>query len=780
MGYAPGPARPERLARWGLTPYRSFMRRPLLTAKFLLPAVRPGVIPRPRLHRLLTAAADARLVTVVAPAGWGKTTLLAAWAREIGSSRPVAWLSLDEADDEPVRFWTYALSAVERVAPQLTGDALATLRASGLDQVQLALESFLNACATSPTGGALVLDDYHVLADPAVHSSMEFLLGYLPDGSLQVVLAGRADPPLPLARLRARGELAEIRFQDLRCSPAEGSALMVAVGGDSAAAEAEAAVRRTEGWAAALQLTAMALKGGRPGSEPTRAGGRDRHVLDYVAAEVLPGLAATDRDLLVRCSVLDRLTGSLCDAVLETQGSAAALDRLARADMFVVQLADPEAGDVEEDPEPWYRCHQLLRQALRRELDRTEPGVASELLTRTAQWFLAAGRVEEAVAHLFAAGDDSVALALLARHTRWFLEHGAMAALLKLGASAARQATDPHLHLSLAFAAGLSGHPDEVARWLRAAEPYITSDAPPLPGWHSLRAGAETTWASYDLERDIDAALRHARRAVELESDPDLWGYVVARLSLGVVLLAADEVDDAVTVLRETWRLPVRRELPLLLTLQHAGHLALALVTSGQSDAARSVAAEVAVRAQEVERAWGRGAAAAVAALRLAEAELECARDPAAALPHLRHAAELAERWGQPSMSVTALLAVAQAEWAVGDRAAARRSLTIAGDLVATETAVPATRRSYQRVEQRIGRSAVSEARAQGGLAEALTHRELSVLRALRGPLSAREIAAELYLSVNTVKGYTKSLYRKLDVANRGDAVRRGYELGLI
>jgi LuxR family transcriptional regulator, maltose regulon positive regulatory protein len=186
------------------------------------------------------------------------------------------------------------------------------------------------------------------------------------------------------------------------------------------------------------------------------------------------------------------------------------------------------------------------------------------------------------------------------------------------------------------------------------------------------------------------------------------------------------------------------------------------------------------VRAQEVERAWGRGAAAAVAALRLAEAELECARDPAAALPHLRHAAELAERWGQPSMSVTALLAVAQAEWAVGDRAAARRSLTIAGDLVATETAVPATRRSYQRVEQRIGRSAVSEARAQRGLAEALTDRELSVLRALRGPLSAREIAAELYLSVNTVKGYTKSLYRKLDVANRGDAVRRGYELGLI
>jgi LuxR family maltose regulon positive regulatory protein len=722
------------------------------------------------------------MVTVVAPAGWGKTTLLAGWAREIGSSRPVAWLSLDEADDEPVRFWTYALSAVERVAPQLTSDALATLRASGLDPVQLALESFLNACATSPAGGVLVLDDYHVVTDPAVHASMEFLLGYLPDGSLQVVLAGRADPPLPLARLRARGDLAEIRLKDLRCSPAEGSALMAAVGGDRAAAEAPAAVRRTEGWAAALQLTAMAMREGRPGSELTGPGGRDRHVLDYVAAEVLPGLTTTERDLLVRCSVLDRLTGALCDAVLETHGSPAVLERLARTDMFVVELAHPgdETVQSRQDHEPWYRCHQLLRQALRRELYQTGPGVSAGLLTRASQWFLDAGRVEEAVAHLLAAGDDSAAVSLLARHTRWFLDHGAMAALLKLGAGPAAQAADPHLYLSLAFAGGLSGQPDEVVRWLRLAEPLITADTPPLPGWRSLRAGAEATWAAYALERDIEAALRHAHEAVELESDPDLWGYVVARQSLAAALLVADDVDAAVAVLRETWRLPVRHELPLLLTLQHAGHLALALVTAGHQDEARAVAAEVAERAREAELAWGPGAAAALAALRLAESELESARDPAAALPNLRHAAALAERWGQPHMAVFALLAVAEAEWATGDRAAARQSLGIAGDIVATETAVPATRRRYEELQHRIGRSAATEARAQGGLVEALTDRELSILRALRGPLSAREIASELFLSINTVKGYTKSLYRKLDVATRTDAVRRGYELGLI
>jgi LuxR family transcriptional regulator, maltose regulon positive regulatory protein len=202
-----------------------------------------------------------RLITVVARAGWGKTTLLAAWTHELDQSRAVAWLAVDEADNEPVRFWTYVLSAIERVAPQLAEEALAVLRAPGLDPVLPALESLLNACVTTPAECLLVLVDYHLLSDPSIHTSMEFLLSYLPPESLQVIIASRADPPLPLARMRARGELAEIRLGDLRCTPTEGTALIAAVAGDANSRKAEELIQRTEGWPAALQLAALSVRG---------------------------------------------------------------------------------------------------------------------------------------------------------------------------------------------------------------------------------------------------------------------------------------------------------------------------------------------------------------------------------------------------------------------------------------------------------------------------------------------------------------------------------------
>ena len=742
--------------------------RPLLAAKLSVPPVRAGTAPRSRLHARLREGAQSRLTTVIAPAGWGKTTLLAAWARDPGESRPVGWLSLDEADDEPVRFWTYLLSALAVVAPELARQALAALAGQGLDPVDVALPVLLNALAGTDQQYALVLDDYHVLTSTRIHEKLEYLLAYLPP-ALQLVISARADPPLPLARLRARGELTELRLADLRCTPDEAARLLDSSGALGPEVAAELA-ERTEGWPAGLHLAALAL---REGSDlPAVAGGEQRPIQDYFTGEVLPALDGPARDLLVRCSVLERLSGPLCDAVLGTSGSAAVLDGLERADLFVAAI-DPYRR--------WYRCHQLFREALRRELDTACPDAAAVLLGRAADWYLAGGRVEEAVRHRIAAGDEAGAFALL--DGRWFLDHGAMASLLHFGEQlAGRCAADPQLSVWLAHAAGLTGDDKAAARWwLDRAEPLITGDAAAPPGWRSLRAFADVIWSAYLTPDDSAASLRYARRAVALEDDPANWGWPWTRLVLAVAQRGTGQLEAAVSVLDDAWRAPGRRQLPTLLALQTAGELMLGLVALGEHHRARRIGAEVAPAAAATERAWGPGAAAAVARLRLAEARITLAEQgAAAALPGLRRAVRLAEDWGGPNITVLALTSQAAALWAVGDRAAARTALAQARDSADTDPPRPYASAELAALETRIGRRAVTEARARGRLAEDLTDRELAILRALGGPLTAREIGAELHLSINTVKGYTKSLYRKLGAATRADAVARGRGLGLI
>lgn len=360
------------------------------------------------------------------------------------------------------------------------------------------------------------------------------------------------------------------------------------------------------------------------------------------------------------------------------------------------------------------------------------------------------------------------------------MDRGATAALLRMGERLSRTVSDPRLLVSLAVAAGVSGQAHRCSQWLAAAEPLITEDTEPLEGWSSLRAGADTVWAVYVVPGDAEEALRYSRRATELERDPSRWGYVVARQSLGGALLGAGAIPEALEVLWECWRAPVRQELPVLFLLQSAGQLGLVLVEIGDLDGARRVFAEVSAVAAAAEEAWGDGAAGAVAGLRLAEARLAMVSDPRAAIPALRRAVHLAEGWGRATVIVGSLTSLAAAQWSVGDRAGARVSLDRAAEAAEVGEARPLSVRQLHELEARIGRGAAKLARVEGVLAEELTDREISILRALRGPLTAREIAAEMFLSINTVKGYTKSLYRKLGVDTRAQAVRRGHDLGLV
>jgi LuxR family maltose regulon positive regulatory protein len=751
--------------------------RALLAGKLTAPFLQPGIVTRDRLLAMLEASGTWRLCLVAAPAGWGKTTLLTEWARQAGDRHSVAWITLDETDDEPHRFWTYVVTALRTAAPEMGGSALAALRVPGIDPIDVALPALLNDLAGSNARHTLILDDYHLLTDVRIHEAVEYLLSYLPP-SLRLVIAARFDPPLPLARMRARGEMTEIRAADLRFSAAEAAGLVSAVGQVEVGSDAvDALVDRTEGWAVGLKLAALTMRGSPdPTARPTAVRGDDRHIIDFLSSEVLDRLPAERREFLVRTAVLDRLCGSLCDAVLDRTGSAATLEALERADLFVVPL------DAHRE---WYRYHRLFRDVLHRELGATEPHAVPELLRRAAEWFLAAGQVDEAVRLLTAAGDRPKAAQVLLSAEDTFLEQGAAATYLRLGDQLGEVLVreDPRLAVSMAGAAAQSGQLDRIPALLDVAEAHVGDAYPPYQGWCSLEAAAAMLRATFDpsVRADPSLMLAYAERAAGLETDPMLEGYVVTRITLGAVLSGLDRREEAIPVLTDAWERSAHVEVPLFVRLQAAGLLAVCLFETGREEAARRLVRQVAPAVQGTLEALGDAAAPAVTFLVAVEGRLAYRDgDPETAQRLLTKAAELARIAGHPSQTVYVLSALADAALAAGDRAAARTAIDEARDTADSGIAFPATARRLAVAEERIGRGAVRAARRKGQLVEELTDRELSLLRALQGPLTQREIGAELYLSVNTIKGYTKSLYRKLGAASRAEAVERGRELGLI
>ena len=771
--------------------------RPLLAGKLMPPWTRPTAVRRPRLLARLDVQVP--LTVVAAPAGWGKTTLLAQWA----AARGAAWVTLDEGDDDPARFWSYVVAALQRHEPHVGQRALAALRVPGVAVLDAAVPSLINDLAgagadagagggagagTDAGGGArasagagtgvqraLVLDDYHLIADRGIHEAVEFLLTYLPPG-VRMVIAGRADPPLPLARLRARGQLAEIRQADLAFAADEAGGLVrdvAAVALDGA--QVDGLVDRTEGWAAGLHLAALTLRGAdEPGARIREIRGDDRHVVDYLGAEVLAHLPDERRHFLVRSSVLERLSGPLCDVALERTGSADLLAALERAGLFLVAL---------DERREWYRFHRLFRDALRRELVRTRPDDVPGIHERAAAWWRAHGDVESAVRHLIAAGRQPAAAELLAVSDDAFLGEGAAATYLQLAAALdeALVARMPRLAIAMAAAAAFGGHAERVGALLDVAEAGLAHEDEPPQGWSSARAAIATLRATFGRPADLAGVEVEARAAVELEADPRRDGYVAARLALGVVLAGLGRHAEAVPLLDEAWRRAGALDVPVFTRLVCAGALALSLRATGRGAGAQEVVAVRASAADRLEAALGDAAGGAVAMLRAAQGRLAYdAGRPADARTVLERAAQLARAAAHPSQTAGVLVTLADALLATGDRAAARAALAEARDIADDATVFPATLRRIAAAEQRIGHGAVRDARRAGALVEALTERELSVLRALQGTLSQREIGRELFLSVNTVKGYTRSLYRKLGVASRSDAVARGRDLGLI
>jgi LuxR family maltose regulon positive regulatory protein len=447
----------------------------LLATKLHVPQTRRGFVARPRLADRLAQAHGVELTLVCAPAGFGKTALLADWTR--ASQRPVAWLSLDDADNDPVRFWRHVATALDTVRPGVAQQVGALLQGLQPASFQALVTTLVNELAGVAEEVVLVLDDYHLLQAPQVHRSVEFLLEHLP-AQLRLVVTSRADPPLPLARLRARGLLSELRERDLRFTPQEAAELLrTAVGPELPEAAVAALAARTEGWVAGLQLAALSLQG-RADIDAFVAGfsGSHRYVLDYLAEEVLDRQPQPLRAFLLQTSVLERLCGPLCDAVTGHSGGQELLEQVERANLFLVPL---------DEVRGWWRYHHLFADLLRARLAREQPDRLPELHQAAAAWCEQHGLADDAVRHALAAGDAVWAARLIEQHwdaMLWRSENVTFRRRLQaLPAELVR--SRPRLCLAQAYGALLSGRLEAVEPLLADAERALadSGDQPQEP-----------------------------------------------------------------------------------------------------------------------------------------------------------------------------------------------------------------------------------------------------------------------------------------------------------
>ena len=476
---------------------------------------------------------------VCAPAGYGKTVLLADWARR--GSRPVAWLSLDAGDNDPARFWRHALAALDQARPGIADRAGPLLGPPAAPSFEALLTMLINELAVADET-VLVLDDYHLIDAQAVHTSLGFLVEHRPPG-LRLILASRADPPLALARLRGSGQLAEVRTAELRFTPQEATELLQQGLTESGAALADTAVAalatRTEGWAAGLQLAALSLRG-----QPDAAGfvaaftGSHRFVLDFLAEEVLEHQPEPVRTFLLETSVLDRLSGPLCDAVTRRPGSQALLEQVERAGLFLVPL---------DEVRGWWRFHQLFATLLQTLLQAERPGQDIQLHRNASAWYEAHELAGEAIRHAMAAGETDRAARLVERHfdtvyrlrgetatiQRWF---SALPADLAQGR--------PRLLLAQAQLAAAAGRETAVEHLVDAAERASADQAaepfePAAGRGGSLLVNVRAQVALHRsyiamVRGDAEATASFASRALARSGEDERLVQYVARCNLGV------------------------------------------------------------------------------------------------------------------------------------------------------------------------------------------------------------------------------------------------------
>jgi ATP/maltotriose-dependent transcriptional regulator MalT len=722
----------------------------IAATKLEMPPRREGLVARGALVSLLAGAEHTRLTMLSAPAGSGKTTLLQQW-RLAAAEQPFAWLSLEPSDDDPVRFWTCVIEALRMVVPGVGGRAEGALRSHGTSLEQVVVPLLVNELIELPERVVLVLDDLHAVSDEAIHRSLVAFVERLPV-TVHLAVATRSDPPWPmLPRLRARDQVVELRSGRLRFSQAEAASYLAALGLDLTPDRVAEIQQRTEGWAAGLQLAGLSLRGQPAGEEPIAVlAGDSPQIGDYLAAEVLDRVAPQERRFLLETSILGAMSGALCDAVVDGEGSAARLADLDRRNLFVVAL---------DSRRRWYRYHHLFAELLRSRLEAEEPGATAALHGRAATWLAREGQAAEAIGHAIAAGDERATAELVAAHWLTFFNQGWLMTVGRWLDALPREllATEPQLWLARAWTLMDLGELDEVAAWLEQA-PEDDEWVGVLGALRLLKLG------------DAGGAARAAGAAIAAQEPAGSFWRTVAAVVAGAVAYWRGRYSEARPLLHEAAR--IAADAGNALARQYAlGYLALDAVDHDGPQAARDLLGEPSAEPRVAEHftampghlALGR---AAELEGRLSEADRELAR-----------AGELSRRGAGILEQAAAAVAHARVLAALGQREAARARLAEADALLATCADAGILSRAVTQAARTPGLAAARPAPATG---EELSDRELAVLRMLHSELSLREIGGELFLSLNTIKTHTRNIYAKLGASGRDQAVARGRELGLL
>lgn len=741
-------------------------RAVLLATKLHVPAIGVQLVHRATLLDALSAGCRCKLTLLSAPAGWGKTTLLAQWALEAGGNKRSGWLSLDSSDNDPVWFWMYVIAALQRMSPDVGTRALELL-AMGADPVQVILPTLLNDLDTIDKPMVLILDDYHLVVNRAVHDQVAFFISRMP-ANLHLMLATRSDPILPLARLRVSGELTEMRTEDLRFGASEADQLLNHVLGLSLdRADIELLHQRTEGWAAGLYLAALSLAGRADTAAFIKTfAGDNRHIVDYLMAEVLDGQPPQIRSFLLRTSILGRLSGPLCDAVLQLSDSASVLEMIERENLFVVPL---------DTSRHWYRYHQLFAELLRTELRRSEHDLVSDLHRRAAAWFETEGLIDEAVRHLIAGGDIERSADMIAADWVTEFNGGGLSTVSSMLDQLPDETVlqDPRLSVARAWIALGLGQLDDAAEWIEAAETRaadgaadgatISAQVVVLRAVHAFKTAAVAT------------ALEEARRAITLNLDEAPLGQSSAYCIYGSASYFSGSTREAQAAFRravqQAEKVGDRRARSYAL-----GYLALISAEEGRlTDAEHHIR-----RASGSSRELADAEHLVDAMVSLATAEfLRMRGDAAAAVAAVDMAVRLARQGGGILEVAKTLLVRAKVFDDLGDPQTANASLEEAGTLLHgyADAHIASTLLASA---ERNASVAVTSRQEGWTVDEELTPKELEVLRLLATRLSRREIGERLFISLNTVKTHQRAVYRKLRVEHRGAAVSRARELGLL
>ncbi len=724
----------------------------LIATKLRPPAVRDQVVARERLLERLRAGSVRRLSLVACPAGYGKTTLLAAWREAEAAGKPVAWLTLDEGDNDPVVLWSYVLEALRTACPAISLPGSPQLVSTD-SIVQAVLPRLVNEL--DDLGEVtLILDDFHWLSGGVARESLAWFVDHAPL-SFQLVLSTRTEPDLPLAALRAHGELLELRADELRFTSEEADAFLngrQALG--LTPGEVDRLVDRMEGWPAGLYLAALSMR--RTADRHAlvnELGASSRHVIDFLETEVLQAHDPPLQELMLHSSILDQLSGPLCDAVLEQQYSGSMLKALSRSNLFLIPL-DDKGG--------WYRFHPLFAQLLRVERERREPGTAPALHRRAYAWHRDHGMTGEAISHAIAAGAHAEAAELIEASWVSYANSSRYDTVLAWIRDLPEEMQTGNVGLLLvkAWILSLSAKRVEAGQVIAAAERLGARVGGTLPdGFSSAEASLTMLRASCPWG-DVGAQLQNGHRAAELEGPGSPWR-PVACWAVGMGRYFRGEPGAADPWFAESAALaPASAQWP-------AGGSSLAyrsLIAGelGRLEEQRMLAGSAA----ELVREHGTEKATGVAPLALGVSLAARGRFEEA-LPLIERGAGLLLRYpGQPTEVTMALLHQGSVLRALGERERSQAAITEARSIIGScpDPGILTGRLTASHSSPRLG------VRSAG---EKLTGRERRVLQLLTSDLSERGIGQELYVSHNTVHSHVRSIYRKLGVSSRSDALER-------